>query len=109
YPKHKKESWKALEEEIEKEKYNMGIVASFGYMIPSRIIDKFSKGCYVIHPSLLPKYRGACPIQYAILNQDKETGVTLIEASKKTFDQGSIISQTVTQIHDEDRFKELSE
>ena len=49
----------------------MGLIASFGHMIPARVIDRFEqKGIFVVHPSLLPKYRGACPIHHALLNGD---------------------------------------
>ncbi len=78
-------------------------------MIPSKLIDKFPKGCYVMHPSLLPKYRGACPIQYALLNKDKKTGVSIIETSKKSFDKGHLLKQIDIDIREEYRFKELSE
>ncbi len=44
------------------QKFNIGIVCSFGYMVPPYIIDSFVDGMLVIHPSLLPKYRGATPI-----------------------------------------------
>ena len=69
----------------------IGIVASFGHMVPAEIIDSFPLGMYVMHPSLLPKYRGACPIQHAILNKETETGVSIIEISKNKFDAGSIL------------------
>lgn len=78
-------------------------------MIPSKLINKFDKGCFVMHPSLLPKYRGASPIQHAILNGDKLTGVSIIEASKKSFDKGNIIKQLDVEIKEEYRFKELSD
>ncbi len=109
YPREVKESWKKLYQEFDKEIYNIGIVASFGNMIPSKLIDKFQKGCYVMHPSLLPKYRGACPIQYALLNKDKKTGVSIIEASKKSYDKGHLLKQIEIDIKEEYRFKELSE
>lgn len=69
---------------------DFGIVASFGHMIPANIIDNVKKSMMVVHPSLLPKYRGSCPIQHAILNRDRETGVSIIEISKNIFDAGSI-------------------
>ena len=69
----------------------MGVVASFGHMIPSNIIDKFPHGMFVMHPSLLPKYRGSCPIQHAILKRETETGVSVIEISKNKFDAGAIL------------------
>jgi methionyl-tRNA formyltransferase len=45
----------------------------------------------VMHPSLLPKYRGPCPIQHAILNKEQKTGISIIEISKKKFDAGAIL------------------
>ena len=46
-----------------------------------------------MHPSLLPKYRGSCPIQHAFLNGEQETGVSIIEISKGEFDAGKILYQ----------------
>jgi len=63
-------------------------------MVPAEFIDSFPLGMYVMHPSLLPKYRGACPIQHAILNRETETGVSVIEISKNKFDAGRILAQT---------------
>ena len=103
-----KESWKRFYPDFDKEIYNIGIVASFGKMIPSKLINKFEKGCFVMHPSILPKYRGACPIQHAILNKETKTGISIIEASKKKFDQGHIIKQSVIDINPNHRFKELA-
>jgi len=60
-------------------------------MIPSGFIDIFKKSMIVIHPSLLPKYRGASPLQYALLNGDVESGVSFIEISKNKFDAGKIV------------------
>ena len=62
---------------------------------------------YVMHPSLLPKYRGACPIQHAILNRESKTGVSVIEISKDKFDAGAILSQKSVQIKAETKFDEL--
>lgn len=47
---------------------DFGIVCSYGYMLPSRVIKRFKHGMIVIHPSLLPKYRGGAPIFHAIAN-----------------------------------------
>ena len=93
-----------LEKKLEDEKHDVGVVASFGHMIPSNIIDKFSEGMLVMHPSLLPKYRGSCPIQHAILNKEKETGISVIEISKNKFDAGAILYQSSTQINEHTRF-----
>ncbi len=62
-----------------------------------------------MHPSLLPKYRGACPIQHAILNREKETGVSVIEISKGKFDAGGIVYQASIEMNEGTRFQELSE
>ena len=66
--KAKDEDWDMLKEKLEDESFDIGVIASFGKMVPDRIIDAFPQGMLVMHPSLLPKYRGACPIQHAILN-----------------------------------------
>jgi len=90
------------------EKFDIGIVCSFGYMIPNKLIEFFTNGMYVIHPSLLPKYRGASPIQYALLNGDKETGVSIIEISKDAFDKGKVLFQEKIEIHPLIRYQDLA-
>lgn len=61
-------------------------------MIPDNIIDAFTtQSMLVVHPSLLPKYRGACPIQWALMKGETETGVSVIECSKGKFDAGKIL------------------
>ena len=60
-----------------------------------------------MHPSLLPKYRGACPIQHAILNGEKQTGVSIIEISKNQFDAGPVLWQKKVPIDEKTRFLEL--
>lgn len=64
---------------------------------------------YVIHPSLLPKYRGSCPIQHAILNQEKTTGVSIIEISKNKFDAGAILWQGEVEMNENTKFDQLSD
>lgn len=68
------------------------MIASFGKMVPDEVIDAFPSGMLVMHPSVLPKYRGACPIQHAILNQDAYTGTSVIEIAKGVFDAGDILA-----------------
>ena len=55
-------AWNKLEKVLAKSDYDVGVIASFGHMIPNDIIDAFPMGMMVMHPSMLPKYRGACPI-----------------------------------------------
>lgn len=71
--------------------FEFAILASYGKIIPKEIIDLFPKGIIVVHGSLLPKYRGATPIQTALLNGDTMTGISLLLMDEKV-DHGSIIS-----------------
>jgi len=68
------------------------IVAAYGKIIPSEILKIPKKGSIVLHPSLLPEYRGATPIRSAILAGEKETGVTILKMDEK-IDHGPILSQ----------------
>jgi methionyl-tRNA formyltransferase len=67
------------------------VVAAYGQILPKEILDIPKYGSLNVHPSLLPKYRGSSPIQYAILNGDKETGVTIILLDEK-IDHGDILA-----------------
>ena len=105
------EDWDRLLKLLQREEYQTGVIASFGHMIPGKIIDAFPNGMLVMHPSLLPKYRGSCPIQYAILNQDAHTGVSIVECSKDKFDAGNILyrtSEPYVPISNVTRFTDLS-
>lgn len=70
----------------------LSIVASYGKILPASLLSQPKYGFVNIHPSLLPKYRGATPLQSAILSNDTETGVTLMEVDAE-MDHGSIIAQ----------------
>ena len=58
-------------------------VVAYGKILPKEILDIPKKGCINLHASLLPKYRGAAPIQWAILNGDKVTGVSTMYMNEK--------------------------
>ena len=75
------------------------IVAAYGQILPKEILEIPKNGCFNIHPSLLPKYRGSTPIQAAILNGDKKTGVTIILMDEK-MDHGPIINQRALEIEE---------
>lgn len=77
------------------------IVAAYGQIIPKKILDIPKFGCVNVHASLLPKYRGASPIQYAILKGEKITGVTLMQMNEK-MDEGDIIVQKKAKIDKND-------
>ena len=79
-------------EELAQLKPDAIIVAAFGQLIPKTILDMPKYGCLNIHASLLPKYRGASPIQWAILNGDEKTGVTIMRM-EEGLDTGAIYLQ----------------
>ncbi|KAJ3182213.1 hypothetical protein HDU85_003255 [Gaertneriomyces sp. JEL0708] len=74
--------------------FDLAVVVSFGYFLPRTVISCFKSGAFNVHPSLLPRYRGAAPLQHTILNGDTETGVSIIELDDKRFDVGRILKQT---------------
>lgn len=78
--------------ELKKYNIDIGIVADFSFMIPEAIISTPSFGLINIHFSLLPKYRGACPVQFSIINGDVTTGVTYYQMDKG-MDTGKILHQ----------------
>lgn len=80
---------------------NFGVVASYGRIIPERVIKHFPNGILNIHPSLLPKYRGASPIQSQIIDGVTETGVSVIKMDEK-MDHGPIVSVLHDEITSED-------
>lgn len=91
-----------------KEKGDLIIVASYGKILPEYIFTAPKYGSLNIHPSLLPKYRGPSPIQYAILNGEKKTGVT-IALINENIDAGDILAQEKIKIEKNDTFKTLEE
>ncbi|ARC54925.1 hypothetical protein AOQ88_01550 [Candidatus Riesia sp. GBBU] len=93
---------------IEDKKADIMIISSFGLIIPNDLLNKFLFGCINVHCSLLPKWRGPSPIQYAIMNNDKITGVSIIQVSPK-IDSGDIIYQKVCIIKKNDTTKTLTE
>jgi methionyl-tRNA formyltransferase len=81
-------------------------VAAFGQILPQALLDLPRFGCLNVHTSLLPRYRGAAPIQWAILNGDPETGVTIMKIDVG-LDTGDIVSQARTAITQEDTSQTL--
>lgn len=71
---------------------DLGVCAAFSQIVPKPVIDQIKFGILNVHPSLLPKYRGASPVQAAIIAGDNQTGVSIIEMDEKV-DHGPIVSQ----------------
>ncbi len=83
------------------------ILCAYGQIIPKEILNIPKYGALNIHPSLLPKHRGASPIQTAILNGDKETGITIMLMDEK-MDHGETISNSKFQIPNKITYNKLS-
>ena len=73
------------------------VVVAFGQLIPKSILELPHYGCVNVHASLLPKYRGAAPIQWAVINGEKESGVTIMKMDEG-LDTGDMIAKTVVPL-----------
>ena len=82
------------------------VVAAYGKILPPDILTLPPLGCINVHSSLLPKYRGAAPINWAILNEERETGVTIMYMAEG-LDTGDMIAQSVVSIGDRETAPEL--
>jgi methionyl-tRNA formyltransferase len=82
------------------------VVAAYGQILPQGILDLPRFGCLNVHTSLLPKYRGAAPIQWAILNGETETGATIMRMDAG-LDTGDIVAQETLLIRPEDTSETL--
>lgn len=83
----------AFMEELERLKPDVIVVAAFGQILPERILNIPRYGCINVHASLLPAYRGAAPIQWAVIDGLEETGITIMYM-EKGLDTGDIICQS---------------
>ena len=84
------------------------VVAAFGQILRPDVLTLPSHGCINVHGSILPRWRGAAPIQAALLNGDSETGVTIMQMDKGV-DTGAMLSQRAIKIEDEDTAGSLFE
>ena len=98
----------AFLEELEKLKPECIVVVAFGRILPQSLLDLPSRGCINLHASLLPRYRGAAPIQWAIINGEKETGMTTIKMDAG-MDTGDILLQERVSIQPDESAGSLSE
>lgn len=95
-------------EELKKLQPDVICVVAYGKILPKEILDIPSKGCINLHGSLLPKYRGAAPIQWAVLNGDKVTGVTTMYMDVG-MDTGDMILKEEVEIPEDETTGELWE
>jgi methionyl-tRNA formyltransferase len=97
------------QDEFKKLNADVAVVAAYGLILPKAVLDAPKYGCINIHASLLPRWRGASPIQHAIWSGDPETGITLMQMDEG-LDTGAVISMeriaitdktTSSSLHDE--------
>ena len=104
------ESLKDNQEEyefIKNHEADLAVVVAYGQIIPKNILSLTKKGFINIHASLLPKWRGAAPIQRSIMNLDKETGISMMRINEE-LDSGAVSNQYKLEIGDENA-EEISE
>ncbi len=82
------------------------VVAAYGQILPKEILELPKYGCINIHASLLPKYRGAAPIQHCILNGESETGITVMQMAEG-LDTGDMLMKRSIPIHENETADEL--
>ena len=86
---------------------DLGIVVAYGKIIPKKILDIPKKGFINIHASILPKYRGAAPIQRSIINLEKKTGISIMKMTEK-LDSGPVYKKYEIDVKVQDNFEKLS-
>jgi methionyl-tRNA formyltransferase len=104
----KGENSKRVLDKMYQKNVGYGVVADFSFMIPPSIIETYKNKLINIHFSLLPKYRGASPVQFALINGDKTTGVTY-QLIEREMDKGAIIGQVEYKIGTKQNSKEIYE
>lgn len=97
------EAFAALLRELDPE---MIVVAAYGKILPKNVLDYPKYGCINVHGSLLPRYRGAAPIQRALIDGETETGVTIMYMAEG-LDTGDMLYKTVVPITEDDNFETL--
>lgn len=97
-----------IQNEIKSQNPDLIVVVAYGKILPKAVLEAPKFGCVNIHGSLLPKYRGAGPIQWSVLNGDKETGVTTMFMADG-IDTGDMLLKAKTEIGENETADELYE
>jgi methionyl-tRNA formyltransferase len=90
-----------LEAALRERGVELAVVVAYGKILPRAVLDAPARGCINVHGSLLPKYRGAAPIQWAVIEGEAETGVTIMQLDEG-MDTGPMLARRSTPIGDED-------
>ncbi len=96
----------SVQQQIADFKADCIVVAAYGKMLPQNVLDAAKFGCMNVHSSLLPKYRGAAPINWAVVNGEKISGVTIMQLDIG-MDTGDILLQSETEIGENETAGEL--
>ncbi len=86
----------------------LAVVVAYGKILPREVLEAFPRGCINIHASLLPRYRGAAPIQWAVINGERETGVCIMQLDEG-MDTGPVLLERRTPIGEDETAGELFE
>ncbi len=89
-------------QEIKKYLADVGVVCGWRTIIPAEVFNAIPEGLWAAHDSLLPRYRGFCPLNWAIINGEKQSGVTLFKITGGDVDSGPIFKQSVVDIGEKD-------
>lgn len=99
---------KAFAEQLRALEADVGVVVAYGRILPRRLLDAPRVGCLNVHASLLPRWRGAAPIHWAVVHGDADTGVTLMQLDEG-MDTGPMLSSMATPIGAAETSGELTE
>lgn len=105
-PVHEPRSLRELALTLHGEEFDLFVLASYGRILPQALLELPRLGALNVHPSLLPKYRGATPIQTALLNGERETGVSIM-LMDAGLDTGDVVLQERAAIEPEETYGEL--
>ncbi|OPZ78177.1 MAG: Methionyl-tRNA formyltransferase [Alphaproteobacteria bacterium ADurb.Bin438] len=100
--RNNKDEW----EYLKSLKADVGVVAAYGLILPKEVMEAFPHGCLNLHGSLLPKWRGAAPVERSMMALDEETGITIMQIDEG-LDTGDMIIKGVVKIDDEITSEEL--
>lgn len=95
-------------ERVQAAQAEVAVVVAYGKILPAAVLEAFPLGCINIHGSLLPKYRGAAPIQWAVINGDTQTGVSIMRLDEG-MDTGPVLLSKVVPIGEDDTAGSLFE
>src|SRR3954471_18661034 len=97
-----------LQKALEESGAELAVVVAYGKILPKAVLEALPRGCINVHASLLPRYRGAAPIQWAVINGDAETGVCIMQLDEG-MDTGPVLLERRLSIGPEETSGELFE